>query len=907
MTDIINNNYNFDGINDPLETSKNTNTLNQGKNFKKYQKKIIKNVESNLIEDSNLNENSTLTEDSNMKEGFTTEPTRHAKKSKAVLEANKIHESEVSELDSLKKQYESLLKEVQNLQDKTMGNTKTYLAVTNSTNKYHNKNVRFNGNGKTGYVTNRGDFKLYTNNSVFSNTAGKNGCGTTNFLDVNYSGKGYDVPGFTINSNPPLIVGTPMSQGQSCGNEGNNVRVKTILPVSSSVNYSGCYADNSSASSMKFIGGVPAGQTTSSSIVNGNFSQPAIGNNSYTYISNSSKVPGWNFNAFLVNNSKDWGYPVPYPNGNQCACIQQTQNISQTINLEVGEYTLTFFAVGRNCCDGSGKSNPINIQLNEKTFDSVQPPINKWTPYSTIFKVSKNGNNTLNFQGTWNSGDRSTAFQNISISGQSTDAGSYTYSRCKDAAISQGYRYFALQNMNTQTSKGYCVVTNDAVGAKKLGTAYAISGGTALWASNTSGNNGSSATINDQGSLSVVINNRSIFITPNTKGTTSDYLGCYGDRGDRAMPLHNGGSQQYNYAQCKTIAQQTGSAYFGLQNSTSGKNAQCALSNNLNQTTRYGKAGNCTRISDGTYSGGGWSNAVYKSNASGTYFLIVQDDGNVCIYRGSGPNDNQGFIWATNTNGKQQKPNPQFAAAKGKYGTKYMKTGSSLAAGDFIGSTDGSVYLLMQADGNLVLYTSQNVTNCSKMTDGNMGGGAGANALYDLGTTGFPDNLGKIGYVDDDGNLSEYPSNKKLVPPGDTKATIDIDSVQWQNYKNTGKAVSASTFGNSLTLSSAEKKLLDKLTKDLDSLAQTITNKTNKLLTKNGKINDQMALNKVSFKNSTNEFNAITSMDQSVSLNNIREIVNDSDIVVLQENYRYLLWSILAVGVVSLSLNVLNR
>jgi hypothetical protein len=344
-----------------------------------------------------------------------------------------------------------------------------------------------------------------------------------------------------------------------------------------------------------------------------------------------------------------------------------------------------------------------------------------------------------------------------------------------------------------------------------------------------------------------------------------------------------------------------------LQNSTSGQNAQCALSNNLDQTTRYGRAGNCTGISDGTYSGGGWSNAVYKLNASGTYFLIVQDDGNVCIYRGSGPNDNQGFIWATNTNGKQQKPNPQFAAAKGKYGTNYMRTGSSLAAGDFIGSNDGSTYLLMQQDGNLVLYTSQNVINCSKMKDDNMGGGDGANALYDLGTTGFPNNLGKIGYVDDDGNLSEYPSNKNLVPPGDTKAIVDIDSVKWQNYKNTGKPVSASTFQNSLALNSVEKNLLDKLTKELDSLAKNITNKTNKLLTKNGNINDQMEMNKVSFKNSSKDFDHITSMDQSVALNNIREIVNDSDIGVLQENYRYLLWSTLAVGVVSLSLNVLNR
>jgi len=895
MIDTINNEYIFDGESDTYTNPENTMTLNQGKKFRKYQKKIIQNVESNLIEDSNL------------KEGFTSEPTHHAKKSKAVLEQNKINSNEVLELENLKKRYDSLLKQVEDLQNKNMNNTKTYLDITDPSNKYHNKNIRFTGNGKTGYVTNKGDFKLYADTSVFSQTAGKNGCGVKNLLDVNYSGKGYNVPGFTINSNPPLLVGTPMTQGQTCGNEGNNVRVKNILPDSLVTRYSGCYISDSTSSSMKFINGVPSSQTIGSSVSNGNFSQPSIGNNSYNYISSPSKVPGWNFNAILINNSNAWGYPVPYPSGNQCACIQNTQNISQIIKLESGKYTLTFFAVGRNCCDGSGKSNPINIQLNGKTFDSVQPPINKWTPYSTTFNVSSDGNSTLNFQGTWTSGDRSTAFQNISISGQSTKAGSYTYTSCKDAAISQGYRYFALQDMNTQTNKGFCAVTNDSVGATKLGIAYAVSGGTPLWSSRTEGKNGSSAMLNDQGSLLVIMNNKSIFTTPNTRGGVADYLGCYGDRKQRAMSFHSGGSQKYNYEQCKSIARETKNAYFGLQNSTSGKTAQCGLSNDLNQTTQYGKAGNCTRISDGTYSGGGWSNAVYKLNASGSYYLIVQNDGNVCIYRGSGPSDNQGFIWATNTNGKQQKPNPKFAASKGKYGTNYMTSGATLAAGDFIGSNDGSTYLLMQEDGNLVVYTSQNVVNCAKMKDGNMGGGVGANSLYDVGMTGFPGSLGKIGYVDNDGNLSEYPSNKNLVPPGNTKTIVDIDSVQWQNYKNTGKPVSASTFGNFGKLNPAEKEKLDKMTNELTSLARSINNKTNKLLTKNGNINNQLELNKVSFKDSTKDYDNITSMNENIALNNIQGIVNDSDIVVLQENYRYLLWSIVAVGVVSLSLNVLNR
>jgi hypothetical protein len=946
--------------------------LKQGKEFKKYQKKITRELNSKIRK-------------SNIVEGFSTQPTNYAEKSQNVLDQNKLNATQVAELEALKKQYTALQNQVQELQSNAMDSTQTYLDITNPNNKYHNTNIRFTQNGAIGYVTNKGDYKWYSSMDAFNNTAGKNGCpaGVTNVGD---SSVGFNTTGSVLKTNPALLAGTTMQKGQSCGNEGNNVYVNAILPASTQASYTGCYTDNLNAPTMTFIGGAPAPQA---SIVNGNFSQPAIGNNSYQYITSQSRIPGWNFSAVLVNNSGAWGYPVPYPNGNQCACIQMTQSMSQTLNLGAGSYTLTFFAAGRNCCDGSGQSNPVNIQLNGTTFYSVQPPVSKWTNYSTTFNVTTTGNNVLSFIGTWSSGDRSTAFQNISISGGATSAGSYTYSMCKEAAISGGYRYFALQNVNTQSSTGYCAVSNNSVGATSGGTSYVVSGGVALWASGTYGKTGCSAILTTQGALSVIQNGTSIFATPNSNSNPSNYLGCYGDGPNRAMPLYNGGSQQYSYAQCQAIAQQTGSAYFGLQNSSSGTNAQCALSNNLGQTMGYGKAGNCTRIGDGTYSGGGWSNAVYNnSQPTSNYFLILQDDGNLCIYRGSSPNDNQGYIWCAMTNGKQQKPNPQYAASKGKYGQNYITGGATLAVGDFVGSNDGSIYLIMQGDGNLVLYTSQNVINCSKMVDNNTGGGIGANALYDLGKTGFPSNVGKIGFVDDDGNLSEYPSsmkgmsssytkfsnsdspgndiggpiynstqsacetkcnsmndcagyifdtnqnlcwpkNKNMYPagskipksgddlyirqpsittfPGSSKTTSNVDSIQWQNYKNTGKSVSSTTFGTSGVLNSAQRQVLDQLTGRLNLLASQITAKTNSLLSKNINVNTQLSSNKTNFTDSANDFNAITSLDQSAHLNNINGIVKDSDIVVLQENSRYLVWSILAVGVVSLSLNILKK
>ena len=157
--------------------------------------------------------------------------------------------------------------------------------------------------------------------------------------------------------------------------------------------------------------------STSNTVVNGNFSQPVKSNNSYEYITSVSKVPGWNFqNAVLVNNSSAWGFSMPYPNGNQCAVVQSLTYMEQTINLNVGSYTLTFWACGRPSGGGNPSSgaNPINIQLNGITFFSVTPPTDKWTSYSTTFNVTTSGNNTIKFLGTI-SADISTAFQGISI------------------------------------------------------------------------------------------------------------------------------------------------------------------------------------------------------------------------------------------------------------------------------------------------------------------------------------------------------------------------------------------------------------------------------------------------------------------------------------------------------------
>ena len=62
----------------------------------------------------------------------------------------------------------------------------------------------------------------------------------------------------------------------------------------------------------------------------------------------------------------------------------------------------------------------------------------------------------------------------------------------------------------------------------------------------------------------------------------------------------------------------------------------------------------------------------------------------------------------------------------------------------------------------------------------------------------------------------------------------------------------------------------------------------------------------ISITNIKNTNNMITAVAGATS-GNIQNILKDSDIVVLQKNYDYLFWSILAAGTVLVSMNIVKK
>ena len=337
---------------------------------------------------------------------------------------------------------------------------------------------------------------------------------------------------------------------------------------------------------------------------------------------------------------------------------------------------------------------------------------------------------------------------------------SLNYQQCQQSAINNGYKYFSLQNVDTTSSIGSCYASNDEKSITSLGTSNAVTGKTSLWSSNTAGQTGNTASFQN-GSLSILNSaGAAVYSTPNNTKSPSNYIGCYKDTSNRAMTAYNKGKHIYNNKSCQSAAESIGASYYALQDSKSGQNAQCFTSSNLSQSKQYGIANNCTQISDGTWSGGGWSNALYQTSMpTNSYFFIMQDDGNMCIYLGTSPTDKQGLVWQSRTNGKQQQSNPNMVASKNKFGQNWMPDSSVLYPGEFISSNDGSMALVMQTDGNLVLYTYKTGVNCQKMKDGNTGGGLLANAIYSLSAVGKSSLMSMLGFVDEDSLLHTYPAS----------------------------------------------------------------------------------------------------------------------------------------------------
>ena len=98
----------------------------------------------------------------------------------------------------------------------------------------------------------------------------------------------------------------------------------------------------------------------------------------------------------------------------------------------------------------------------------------------------------------------------------------------------------------------------------------------------------------------------------------------------------------------------------------------------------------------------------YLVSATRLFFAVMQGDGNLCVYRGSSPSDNRGFLWGAL---KESQPGGQFFAVMQSDGNLcvYKGTGPADNRGFLWGALnesqpDGQFVTVMQDDGNLCVY-----------------------------------------------------------------------------------------------------------------------------------------------------------------------------------------------------------
>jgi len=782
-------------------------SLHQGYKFIRYQDKIKNNVEINRV--------NTI-----IRENFESGGTSSNENSKEIIDSlKKDYDSKLVDYKTTLNQYNDLSKQIQVLSTK-------YTDRISSENKYLNKIISFNKGQQLYYVTNQGVAKYIPDTTVLKSISEKNGCPntsiTSNYIDIGIPWiQDYLIEGTQLPTTPPLVIGKNMRSNESCGNEGSNVFVSTMLPPKTNSNYLGCYQDNSENPTMSFI-------RDSSGIYNLGFDQ------------------------------------------------------------------------------------------------------------------------------------------------------------CKDAAILGGYQYFALQNADISKGLGYCAVGNDLKTAQKYGNAYAF---VPLWSSNTAGKPTTYATLTKSGTLTVCAANGTPYYTsPN--GTNCDQVYNQSDNTDAP-----GNDISYrtnvNITNCEQICtSDPNCGGFAWNKST---NSSCWIkAGRLNNTNRHNQR-------------------ILKKKTVDTskciYFLNLQNDGNMCIYRGTPNTTNTTNIWCSNTSGRQQEANPNYSVSKSKYGMTFIKNDQVLYKGDWIVSTDGKLLLIMQNDGNLVLYTFK--TNCMKGSGSNSKnyyGGNLANALYDIGSVGVKTNMGKLAYIDEDSEIHTYPttnvaydntynsviqntniqgndipgaamdkmsditkcmnacnqysecnafvydttgpypvcfpkkvSEKDLYSPSTFKPSVgkttyirdkkptklpnggtsnnvtNIDSIRYANYI---EGSNSERYGLANVIFTP-KQQLSQLQSKLDNLSKNLNNIAGNLKKYNVNVDLPVTFTNTSegfqgfqriknpdnyFLNSSQINNKISDLEKNSS--GIDNILKDTKIKTLQQNYNYMLWSILALGAAIIAIKV---
>ena len=636
----------------------------------------------------------------------------------------------------------------------------------------------------------------------------------------------------------------------------------------------------------------------------------------------------------------------PYANKNVTLSNGKTYYVTNKGTAKLYDSTATYYATNgkNNCPSGSTSLNVGTLSSDTISGSNMVSGQSCGNEGSSVFVNEVLNTPSSTYLGCYND---STTIPSM----KSVNNGSkiYNYETCQEAAVNSGSSYFGLQGLDTTTNLSSCYVSNDLTNAQKYGEA------TTLCNSDSDGNVYGNTLVN------------AIYESPSGNAT---YINTYGDAPSRAMKLVNGGSRTFTYEKCKQQAINTNSKYFGLQAFNSGNQlAQCTLSNDFTEASKYGKRYFYSTGKDGKKYGGGWSNSIYQ----------IEND--LANYQGCYNDRTDAPAMTPIGDGKSTY---SFSTCKDeavKSGYKYFALQGSGAGSSKCFGTN-----------NLTTAKKYGEAKpCSKSLDGKTYGNNGINAIYQMNELGDASSVGKMGYVDYNSIVTEFPDSmiglnttyekydyngtnirsigslqnatydtalakcngnsscygftldsstnvanfygKSIVNPSNrilkpnttlyvrnqmlqnlnsacNKQVVNIDSSQWKNYvKKSGYMSPSSTCDLSNAITSATKQSNDIQAK-IVSTAKQIVKILKNLESKSESMNNKTGLNTNMIQANIQKYNdVIVGMNEftDVRENNITNIVKESDIKVLQENYGYMFWSILAIATVIVTMNIMRK
>jgi len=511
--------------------------------------------------------------------------------------------------------------------------------------------------------------------------------------------------------------------------------------------------------------------------------------------------------------------------------------------------------------------------------------------------------------------------------------GEYNYDSCKSAAENNGYKFFGLNNANSQTQNANCLVSNSQ-------SEYSA--------------NGSFISRCNKGSDSFTYGGPWTNAIYSTSGNSFKYLGCYADGPDRAMTMSGPDMSKYSsvYVLGNSSIGPWGNSNFPDTNASwiwYTPDAQNGAPDNSGAPTTFIYAYNYdgTNYVNATIFGmcddnsiiylnsqkigeinGGWDQnpiEVPITIAPGMNYIEVS------AYNTGGP---AGLIMTImigdqvllNTNSDWKYTNESISNLT-PGGQQF-----SVSTCQKYASSNGYSYFGLQngLNGNSQCMVSNDLNTSTKygsadgsvkLNDGNIYGLKDTISVYKLDNVGNSKNMGKVGYVNEDSLLAEYPDSMFSIDPDTnmpiinnniscSKKVIGIDTLEWNNFVNTGVPMSNDTVCGLEKATENENINRDALKVQLSSIADQIVNKITYLQSLNSNLNNQMGIDKtvldknlMRYKTLSKQYNQYKNEDST----NINGILTDSDIVLLQENYSYLFWSILAIAIITITINIFKK